>query len=1266
MQSTAVVENSFSPDVLLSHLDNTFNKPPNSLEHSLAAIAPRILFQTPSRQSRMFPTVPLQVTTITKPPQEFSLPALLDSGATGLYISRDFVKEHAIPTRPLPSPLYVYNADDTLNKNGTVTHEVELSFTIQGHTSRSWFYVTDIGTKPLIVGMTWLREHNPLIDWRTGKLHFQRCPGSCGGRAQTLHNFHELLEPPSSTIAEDGSINLMTHHINVKEGHSTRMAIEDLKGKKVLTIEDIRNGPFAEYIDVFEEEGFQELPPHRPWDHEIDLIPEWEKKKWKPRIYPLTYDEQQELDKFLKENLDSGRIRPSKSPLASPVFFISKKDGKKRMVIDYRRLNDITVPNVYPLPLAEELTNKWKGAVYFSALDVRAGYYNIRMAEGDEWKTAFITNRGLFESLVMTFGLNNAPATFQTMMNDVFVVYIRRGDTEAFMDDVAIGTRPDPTGQLSDEEYHIKCVKEILKVFRENHLFLKAEKCIFLQRSIKYLGFIISGENISMDPVKVEGVRDWPIPTKLKELRSFLGFCNFYRRFIRDYSQIARPLNDLTKNDTPFTWDEPQQAAFKKLKDAILSEQVLVHPDIEKPYLVETDASNYAYGAVLSQQQDDGKWHPVAFISHSMTKEERNYDVHDKELLSIVRALEEWRHYLMGTKHEVEVLTDHNNLLYFRKSQNLNRRQARWAQYLEHFHLILRHRPGKLNTIPDALSRRADYDDGKEDNKQVTILPNKLFKETVNAVSHFSFTDELFREQAKDPLLLGFNTTSESDPLPAHWEIREGLWTYWGKIYVPSSLRQTLFRMLHSSPASGHPGRDATLELIRRDYYWPALRSDVESWVRNCDVCQHVKIARHKSVGQLKPIDTLPRFWGVVTTDLITGLPMCQGFDSIWAITDKRGKMIHIAPTTKTVDSEGVYRIYMDRVWKLHGTPDKIISDRGPQFASRFAKNMNEQLQIETALSTAYHPQTDGQSERTNQEIEQVLRTVVNFHQDDWVDWLPIMEFALNNRYKKSLKTTPFYANYGFHPHIGSLPKIDTPITSVENFVKHIQSVQKDTEASLEQAAKDMKRFYDRHRGKTPEYEIGQKVLLDNADLALNRPSRKLAERRSGPFEITDKIGTHAYRLKLPLQWKNVHPVFHVSKLEPYHEDPESPNFPSPPPDIIEGEPEWEVEEIKDSKFTNNRLFYLVKWLNWPDSENSWEPDENLIHSKDAIGDFHKTHPNAPRRLPSGVRVGKPSKRASRKVKRKTRVNEITFVPLYPQTDVSRWPKGLMSRDATF
>jgi hypothetical protein len=373
--------------------------------------------------------------------------------------------------------------------------------------------------------------------------------------------------------------------------------------------------------------------------------------------------------------------------------------------------------------------------------------------------------------------------------------------------------------------------------------------------------------------------------------------------------------------------------------------------------------------------------------------------------------------------------------------------------------------------------------------------------------------------------------------------------------------------------------------------------------------------------------------------------------------------MKHLAPTTSTLDSQGFVKLFLDNVWKLHGTSDKIISDRGPQMSARSFRDICKKLGVELALSTAYHPQTDGQSERTNQEVEQALRTVISYHQDDWVDWLPVIEFALNNRYHSGLKTTPFYANYGYHPHIGSLPRIQSPIESVEDFVDHIHEVQKNTEKSLTRAAEDMKKFYDRHRGQTPEFEVGQKVLLDNSDLALSRPSRKLSERYSGPFEVTEKIGSHAYKLALPTYWKNVHPVFNVSKIYPYHEDPKNPNHPRPPPEVIEGEPEWEVEQILDSKFAHGKLQFLVKWLGWPDSENSWQDEIDLENAPEIIADFYKRFPGAPRRLTDGTKTGQPI--TKRKRRGRKRVGCLDHVSLDNTTNVETWPIGRMTRDVS-
>jgi len=346
----------------------------------------------------------------------------------------------------------------------------------------------------------------------------------------------------------------------------------------------------AEFQSVFAKEDFDILPEHRKWDHAIELIPGAEPKSLK--VYPLSPLEQTELDVFLEENLCTRRIRPSKFPIAAPVFFIKKKDGSLWLVQDYHALNAVTVKNRYPLPLISELISQLHGAKYFTKLDVRWGFNNVRIKPEDEWKTAFRTNRGLFEPLVMFFGMTNSPATFQTMINNIFQTLIAEGIVVVYLDDILIFTET--------EEEHEQAVRRVLEVLVEHKLFLCPEKCEFHQKWIEYLGLVISENKVEMDPIKVAGVRDWPTPENRTDMQAFIGFVNFYRRFIRDFSTITRPLFDLTRSDKAWNWDTKERDAFKRLKMVVTTALVLVSPQDSELFHIEADSSDFTSGAVLS------------------------------------------------------------------------------------------------------------------------------------------------------------------------------------------------------------------------------------------------------------------------------------------------------------------------------------------------------------------------------------------------------------------------------------------------------------------------------------------------------------------------------------------------------------------------------------------------------------------------------------------------------------------------------------------
>ena len=463
------------------------------------------------------------------------------------------------------------------------------------------------------------------------------------------------------------------------------------------------------------------LPEHRPYDCKIDLR-EGTTAPWGP-IYPLSEVELQTLREWLKEMEKTGKIRKSTSPAGAPILFVPKPSGRGlRRCVDYRGLNAVTISNRYPLPLMQELQERVQGAQWFTKLDLKNGFNLIRIRKGDEWKTAFRTRYGLYEFQVMPFGLTNAPSTFQDMMNHVLSDVLDIG-VLAYMDDFLIYAKT--------EEEHDKLVRKVLGRLQTNGLAVSPEKCVWKTHEVEFLGYIIGCNGIQMRQDKVEAIPWWRQPASVTETQSFLGFANFYQRFIRDYSRVAKPLMDLTKKNEKWTWSNEAQAAFEELKKRFTSAPILAHFDPTKPVIIETDASDFAIGAVLSQRDEEHRLHPVAFHSRKFQPAEINYEVHDKELLAVVDAFKHWRRYCEGAEHQIRVLSDHQNLEYFTTTKALNRRQARWAHELAGINFRLDYRPGSKNGKLDTLSRRAEHrpeKGGIEDQPITTVLKKSHFE----------------------------------------------------------------------------------------------------------------------------------------------------------------------------------------------------------------------------------------------------------------------------------------------------------------------------------------------------------------------------------------------------------------------------------------------------------------------------------------------------------------------------------------------------------
>ena len=864
-----------------------------------------------------------------------------------------------------------------------------------------------------------------------------------------------------------------------------------------------------------------------------------------------------------------------------------------------------TIRNKYPLPLIPDLISQVKDATLFSKFDVRWGYNNIRIKEGDQHKAAFKTKYGLYEPNVMFFGLTNSPATFQAMMDHILQPWGDKWEQEGvhgswYMDDVLVASK--------NKEKHQQVTHELLDILEANDLFLKPEKCVWEQPRVDYLGLILEGGITRMEPAKVAGIATWPTPTSVKQVQSFLGFCNFYRPFIYQFSHIAKPLNELTRKDTPWTWEKRQQEAFETLRKRITSEPVLKQPQLEQQFKVEVDASGYAIGVVLMQRDEKGKRHPVAYFSSTLNEAKRNYDIYTLELYAIVRALRHWRPFLAGSPHEIIVHTNHANLQYWKEPQKVNRRIAREVVELSEYNIKLKNIPGRENGRADMLSRRLDYDQGEQDNQDVVVLPEELFIQS----GTISYIPEEPPQQ-DEGLIKQWAGTHDLKKINREW------WKDTRKVITGGELdRHKIIQAYHDVPAYGHPGISRTKELVAKYYWWPQLAKDVQEYVKGCAQCQQNKVNTRPAKAPLNPISPTPEAlpFQTIAMDFIVKLPESAGYDSILTITDHDcTKMLITIICTEKITAEGVAEIFLRQVFPRFGLPSKIISDRDPRFISKFMKELCRLMGITQNVSTAYHPRTDGQSERSNQWLEQYLRFWVDHQQTNWHHYLPLAEFTHNSWRNETTGQSPFEVLMGYSLR-AEIFDVTSSVPTVALWLRDWKKAREDAQKLMIKAQKK----WTKGRELEQRYKTGDLVWLEGRNLQIDRPSTKLAPKRYGPFKIGKVLSPITYQVELPQQWK-IHDVFHADLLTPYHEtELHGPNFTRPPPDLIDGEEEYEVEEIVQSqKYGRQRkVQYLIKWKGCPALENQWV-DWDDIHADEALTEFRRKNPDAVSHIKRGV-----------------------------------------------
>jgi hypothetical protein len=1075
---------------------------------------------------------------------------LLDTGSSHDFISEKFVEQHRLSVSPTTSGQKVTLADGSGQTPKGRVPRTQLN--VGEHNYIIDFTVLPLSRYDAILGMDFMQKYQPRIHWST--LAFEP--------TMNVHTSTNLSYSPPEVLNVDGQVFVM---INDENDGQEDAETDDPGCTKLV----------KEFDELFEPMPAG-LPPQRTADHRIELVP----GSIPPSrsSYRMSSSELEALRKQLHELLEQGKIQPSKSPYGAPVLFVKKKSGELRLCVDYRALNKQTVRNTSQMPRQDELLDRLRGSRFFTKMDMRSGYHLVRVHPDDVHKTAFNTRYGHYEWNVLPFGLTNAPATFQTLMNEIFADFIDVF-VIVYLDDILIFSN-------TIEEHRVH-VRQVLERLRKHSLYANREKCEFGRKSIQFLGHIISQDGISMEPSKLNHIRDWPVPKSIEDIRSFLGLTGYYRRFIHKFSHIAAPLSNLTRKNARFLWTTTEQKAFDELKTAMTTGPVLIVPDDSLPFTVTTDASNYAVGAALSQDQGHGL-QPVAFMSHRMSPAQSNYPTHEQELLAVIRALSEWRHYLDGRRFTI--ITDHHSLTYLQTQPKLSKRQVRWITQLADFDFDIVYRPGKDNVVADALSRRPDHrvSDDKEDQSYLAGL--NLHQLHIGG----DLLEEIRRAYVNDPEC----AAALKNPSTSVYKIRHGLlYRPDDRLRIPKddSIKGTLLFEAHDSILCGHVGVNKTARMVGQLFDWPNLRQDVRQYVSTCVGCQANKASNQKPIGLMQPLPIPTRRWETVTMDLITHLPMSrQQNDAIIVFVDKLSKMVHYAACKTTVTAPEVARIFFQQIVRHHGVPNAIVSDRDPRFVSHFWQSLWKELGSKLKMSTAYHPQTDGQTERSNRTLEDMLRAYVNYAQDDWDEKLVALEIAVNNNTQDSTGFTPFYLNSGQHPHFPLsmlIEKSDNEMaqTMLRTLRDHIEQAKQHLLAAQQrqsQYADESKREF--------EFKIGDQVMLSTENMNVGERARKLCAKFAGPHKIIAHPTANTYRLDLPPELSRLYPVFNSSTLKAFKSDEgrfaNRPQINRPPAIIDAGKEQYMIEAIQAYRVRRGVGYFLVKWQGYGDSESSWRP----------------------------------------------------------------------------
>ena len=866
--------------------------------------------------------------------------------------------------------------------------------------------------------------------------------------------------------------------------------------------------------------------------HKIHLTPDNIPVKQKPyRLSPAKYRIQHEL---IQEMLDKDVIERSMSPWASPVVLIPKKTGDYRFCVDYRKLNSITQNDAYPLPTINEILESLSGSAIFTTLDLNSGYWQVEMDPASRDMTAFVCAEGLFHFKVMPFGLKNAPATFQRLM-ETALGELKGTICFVYLDDIIIYSKT--------RQKHIQDLQQVLDKLREAGLTVNLKKSNFCQTSLKFLGHIVSATGIEVDPAKTLAVQDLPVPSNLKALQRFLGMAGWYHRYVPNFSQIADPLNALKRKGVKFKWTAECQTAFVTLKHHLVTSPILGHPNFDLPFVVYTDASDVGLGAVLAQRTGLGTEEVLAFASRTLNKAERNYSTTEQECLAVVWALEKWRYYLEG--RFFTVVTDHSSLVWVFKTHNPSTRLIRWALRLQEFTFAVEYRKGKYNTVPDALSRApADQVNSEFPPTCATVLSSKrdspkeefpVSDETIwKAQQDDTEIQAIYQKILEDGEQIVNSTTKLTIIEDKVYRVLVLPYRTLYQVYIPIPFRTSLLQHFHEHPIAGHLGRFKTYKRMQSLLYWPNLSLDVKTFTKHCQVCQVYKPEGRKTAGMLQQT-IVSQPWEMLGVDIMGPFPRStKQNEYLLVFVDYYSKWVELF-ALRQVTGKTVSSILIREILTRWGVPEYVLSDRGSQFVSDVFEETCQRWNLKHKLTTSYHPQTN-LTERVNRTLKTMIASYVESQHKNWDQHLHEFRFALNSSVQESIGVTPGELNLS-RPLRGPLdlalqPQHVSPDSACYNQVVQLHDLKAHVDKNLTKARVKQKRNYDRRRREL-QFQVRDRVWLRTHPYSKKEKffTAKLAPKWQGPYRIVEQLGPLNYRAVKEDTGEDMR-VVHVSRLK--------------------------------------------------------------------------------------------------------------------------------------